>query len=353
MKTCPNCGEKFADSYKRCPFCEEKENPRKARQPRRYEEGGRRLGRRVVEEADEEYENADDRLDSERDADEDFYEEDERSSPWFKITVVILLAIIVACLLYLGRGVIGTLVQNDDDDRPSSSMSSGEEPNLGDDVVQSGDDDTVVDNAGTEPDLSDDEEGNDDTDGQDGESENENGDRNMDNTPSSPVSEKLKLSHEDVTIAGGERFTLTAESGSGSTTYSVKDESIASVSANGVIIGLKKGWTEVTVRRGNSSAVCIVRVRSNAANSNAGTTGDTTTDAKDAKLSSEDFTLKVGESYTLKLSGVTTALTWSVANSGVATVDGSGKVTGVAPGNTTVTVSWDGQSKTCIVRVKS
>ena len=52
LKKCPICGELFADTYKHCPFCEEDENPRKARQPKRYGygEGGRRLARRNYEE---------------------------------------------------------------------------------------------------------------------------------------------------------------------------------------------------------------------------------------------------------------------------------------------------------------
>ena len=55
----------------------------------------------------------------------------------------------------------------------------------------------------------------------------------------------------------------------------------------------------------------------------------------------------------LKVQGITTAVTWSVADSSVATVNGSGKVTGVKSGTTTVTASWDGQKATCIVRVKN
>ncbi|MCI9348725.1 MAG: hypothetical protein HFF83_05765 [Oscillibacter sp.] len=64
------------------------------------------------------------------------------------------------------------------------------------------------------------------------------------------------------------------------------------------------------------------------------------------------MTLKVGESFSLKLSGVTSSLTWAVGNSNIATVSGSGSVTGVSAGQTTVTVSWDGNSRSCIVRVK-
>ena len=111
---------------------------------------------------------------------------------------------------------------------------------------------------------------------------------------------------------------------------------------------MKKGTTEITVQRGSARAVCIVRVKSDGKNAASSSGG-----AASGKLSSEDFTLKVGENYTLKVQGITTAVTWSVADSSVATVNGSGKVTGVKSGTTTVTASWDGQKATCIVRVKN
>ena len=112
-----------------------------------------------------------------------------------------------------------------------------------------------------------------------------------------------------------------------------------------MVTGLKKGTTEITVRRGSASAVCIVRVKSDGSGASSSGSGA-------ASLNRTDMTLSVGESFSLKVSGVTTALTWSVADSSVATVDGSGKVTGVKSGTTRVTASWDGSSASCIVRVK-
>ena len=84
-----------------------------------------------------------------------------------------------------------------------------------------------------------------------------------------------------------------------------------------------------------------------------GSAGDSTGGSGGAnKLNREDMTLAVGESWKLTLSGVTSTLTWHVRDSGIATVGGDGTVTGVSKGMTTVTVSWDGQSRSCIVRVK-
>lgn len=44
MKTCPTCGEKYSDTYRYCPFCEEMELEKEGRQVRRR--GGRRSGPR-------------------------------------------------------------------------------------------------------------------------------------------------------------------------------------------------------------------------------------------------------------------------------------------------------------------
>ena len=374
LKKCPVCGEKYADTYKRCPFCEEEANPRQARQPKRNEGGGRRLARRTYEEdtprplyggeegpayegrrarredydSEEEYiprrrsrreeEYEDDGYDEYEDYGE-YYEDDDRGSPWFKVVMVILIAIIIACLLYLGRGVIGSLVNHDPvDPAPSSSMNSDNAPEDPDQPDQS---DLTDPNAGTEPTVEDnpDDTQDDDTNAPDDTTQPED-----DTTAAGP----LTLSHEDVSLSGDESFTLSVRSGSGTATYTSKDPSIASVSASGVVTGLKKGTTEITVQRGSARAVCIVRVKSDGKNAASSSGG-----AASGKLSSEDFTLKVGENYTLKVQGITTAVTWSVADSSVATVNGSGKVTGVKSGTTTVTASWDGQKATCIVRVKN
>lgn len=71
-----------------------------------------------------------------------------------------------------------------------------------------------------------------------------------------------------------------------------------------------------------------------------------------AALNREDVTLSVGDSFTLKVSGIESDLTWSTGNTGIASVSDSGTVKGVAKGSTTVTAHWDGGSASCTVRVK-
>lgn len=381
LKKCPICGEKFADTYKHCPFCEEDENPRKAKQPKRYGygEGGRRLARRNYEEdrprplynddevptrnhrAEEEYDDSyqgrrsrrDDGYDEEEersyrgrraadyDDDYDDYGED-RGSPWFKIVMVILIAIIIACLLYLGRGVIGTLLPaGNDDPNQSSSMMSSDEPQSDDE-----DDQTTDPNEGTEPDV--DDPGRDEDDQTTDQNSTQNDGSSTDDDNNTTVSGTLTLSHEDVSIAGDESFTLSARSGSGDVTYTSADPSIATVSSSGVVTGVKKGTTKITVRRGSDSAECIVRVKSNGSGASSG--GSTSSGS--LTLSHTDVSIAVDESFTLSARSGSGDATYTSADPSIATVSASGTVTGVKKGTTKITVSRGGSSATCIVRVK-
>ena len=377
LKKCPICGEKYADIYKRCPFCEEEQNPRKAKQPRRYddysthrfsrqnraydyEDGyedersrpiygeeeqhpSRRRGteescrgRRIREEGydDNGYDEYDDGYDD--------YEDDDRGSPWFGVVMVILIAIIIACLLYLGRGFLADFFAGDDDDSSISSSDMIDDPHgsQGDPQPPEGDANAgvpPVTDTGTRPEP---------------DPAEEQGNHEHSTTPT-PVTGTLKLSAADVTIQGDETFRLTVENG-GEVTYTSADPAIASVSSAGTVTGLKKGVTEIVVKRGGETAKCIVRVKSNGAGADSGASGSGSAaePSETAKLNKEDITISPGEKAQLQVSGVTAALSWSVGKPSVATVDQNGVVTGVAAGKTTVTVKWDGQSRQCIVRVK-
>ena len=77
------------------------------------------------------------------------------------------------------------------------------------------------------------------------------------------------------------------------------------------------------------------------------------TDALNAKLSSEDFTLRVGESTQLKVTGTDAAVTWSSKDPTVAVIGSSGLVTAINPGTTTITATVGDKTLEAIARVKS
>ena len=76
-------------------------------------------------------------------------------------------------------------------------------------------------------------------------------------------------------------------------------------------------------------------------------------DPKSAYLAQQDITLTVGETYRLNVRGITPEITWTSSDESVATVDGTGCVTAVAPGRAAVTAAWGGVSYDCTVRVAS
>ena len=73
------------------------------------------------------------------------------------------------------------------------------------------------------------------------------------------------------------------------------------------------------------------------------------------KISHTDVTIKVGESFNLRLKsseGETATVTWKANKSGYVTISGN-KITGKAAGTITVSCEFEGETYQCIVRVKS
>ena len=70
------------------------------------------------------------------------------------------------------------------------------------------------------------------------------------------------------------------------------------------------------------------------------------------KLNKEDMTMPAGTTYQLKVSGTSSAVTWAIEDTSIATIDGDGTVHFVKKGTTTATATVDGKTLKCIVRVK-
>ena len=118
-----------------------------------------------------------------------------------------------------------------------------------------------------------------------------------------------------------------------------------------IFTAVSGGTIHVLVTDGTKKGVCIVRVTASGSLPAAPSGGDNGSGGAH-KLNQEDFTRPVREGpYQLKVSGVTTAITWTSSDTSVATVSSTGLVTPVGAGTATITASWDGQSLSCIVRV--
>ena len=133
-------------------------------------------------------------------------------------------------------------------------------------------------------------------------------------------------------------------------TWASSDAAVATVDANGKVTGVKAGEATITVTTedGGKTATCQVTVKAN------------TVVVTGVTLNKSTLTLKVGASETLTATiapadATNKNVTWASSDAAVATVDASGKVTGVAAGTATITVTTEdgGKTATCQVTVKA
>ena len=211
MKRCPVCGEKYSDTYRDCPFCEEEEALREGAKLRR----GRRAAPRS------------------------------RQFSLVTPTLIVLIFMMAGLLVYLLYG-----------DQLKEKFRKG-----GEDATPPTEDVTPVKPQPTEPDVTEPEPG-DTPDSEPGTMPEAPSDTttttdygNMMALPSG-----LKLSTEDFTLRSvGETATIRASGGSGSYTWASEDDGVASVDQNGKVTAISKGTVNVVVSDGSKKGVCIVR----------------------------------------------------------------------------------------------
>lgn len=317
MKRCPICGERYSDTYKECPFCEEEEAYQDGVEIRRgvSRSGGRRVagGRRVS----------------------------------MLTTVLIVLIIIMASLLvYLlgGDQLFKKSGKEEGITPPTTEVAPGTTVTPVKPETPEKDEQPVV-----KPET---------------ENEPAETDPEPEDAPAEGVAQTeydklnalpngLVLSTTDFTLKNlGETHTIRVSGGSSTYTWASEDDGVASVDANGKVTAVSGGTVNVVVSDGSKKGVCIVRVTATGSLPEAPVENSGTASGGSHKLNREDITLKVGEKFQLKADGVMSSPVWNSSKSSVVSVTGDGTVTGVAPGTSTVTVSWNGGSLSCIVRVK-
>lgn len=175
-----------------------------------------------------------------------------------------------------------------------------------------------------------------------------------------PESAVLTMNKTSVELTVGSSFALTV-SGADKVAFSSSDEAVATVSANGTVQAVSTGSAVITASAADTTATCRVAVTAAVDQPTDPVTPDTpdTPDTpSDLAIYSAygknvvtDVTIEAGKEALMEVQGTDSAVTWSIADSSVATVDSSGMVKGVASGETTLTATVDGQTLTCIVRV--
>ena len=159
----------------------------------------------------------------------------------------------------------------------------------------------------------------------------------------------LTLSQRNADLTVGSTVKLTASGGESIVSFSSNNEAVATVSADGTVKAVGEGNAVVTAKAGDLTASCSVAVK--------GT--EQTKEPEDLSIYSvygesvvTDVTIELGSPAPMKVQGTESAVTWSIADTSIATVDSSGMVTGVAVGETTLTATVDGQTLTCTIRIR-
>lgn len=155
----------------------------------------------------------------------------------------------------------------------------------------------------------------------------------------------LQISPSEYTMTIGETAPLqvikTPSNAEATFTWTSNNESVVSVTSDGVITALSNGTAIITVSSGSISATSTITVSGLTALS----------------LSPSEYTMKVGDTYTLTVTKTPTnaeaTLTWSSSDSSIVSVTDSGLITALKEGSATITVSSDGINATSTITVTS
>lgn len=140
------------------------------------------------------------------------------------------------------------------------------------------------------------------------------------------------------TLAIGDSLYLIAFTSTGNLpTWKSSNSKIASVNTYGEVLAKKSGEVTITAKIKGAESSCKITVKK------------TTITVNQTSIS-----LEHGETFLLKSSTSTgSTVTYKTNRKSIATVDENGLVTGMKPGEAIITISADGTSETCKVKVKS
>ena len=167
---------------------------------------------------------------------------------------------------------------------------------------------------------------------------------------------KTMLNAAELSLDIGSTFTLSVLNTSsqpviGGLTFSSSASSVASVSATGLVKGLKAGKATVTVTEQSSGVkhTCRVTVSSKPAPTEPPTQAPT--EAPKLSLSASSATVYTGCIYQI-VATANAAVKWSSSDSSVASVSSDGVVTAVSAGTATITAKTAALSAACKITVK-
>lgn len=153
---------------------------------------------------------------------------------------------------------------------------------------------------------------------------------------STPVSAAVKISSKSVTLTVGKKKQLKVTGTKKKVKWSSNKKKVATVSQKGMVTAKSAGTAKITAKVGSKKYTCAVKVKK----------------AAKISLNKTNLTLKVGQSYSLKLKNATGTVSWSTSDSGIAMALPDGTVTGMKAGSCIVAAVYGGKEYRCLVTVK-
>jgi len=154
---------------------------------------------------------------------------------------------------------------------------------------------------------------------------------------SSPIAFVILSQYSAVADIGDEIYILAFTSSEKPATWKSSDSKIASVNTYGKVTAKKAGTATITAKIRNAEASCRITVNKT-----------------NVVINTTSAAIERGE--TLELSATTSngsSVTWKSSKRSIATVDEDGIVSGLKPGETSITAKADGSIATCILIIKS
>lgn len=140
------------------------------------------------------------------------------------------------------------------------------------------------------------------------------------------------ISCRSKTMAKGNTYTLKVKGTKKKVKWSSSNKKIATVDKNGKVKAVKTGKVVITAKVGSKKYRCSVKV-------------------VNPKINKSSKTILKGATYTLKITGTTSKVTWKSSDKKIAKVNSKGKVTAVKAGTATITASVNGKKLKCTVKV--
>lgn len=147
------------------------------------------------------------------------------------------------------------------------------------------------------------------------------------------VQAAAKMNKSKAILISGQKIQLKINGTSQKVTWSSSKKNVAVVTSTGKVTAKRKGTATIYAKVGNKKYTCKITVET-------------------PKMSKTSLSIKVGDSYKLKLTGTKQKVIWSSNNKNVATVSSKGNVVAKKSGTAKITAKVGNKAYTCNIAIK-